>query len=165
MTLPGALNAKLVAGQYTIAAAGGKDVGTFNTSLTLGSPLTLLGALPNTVTESAGLTLNWTGGNVSDLVEIVGSSSTTTGTGANASTDSWTFICTTNAGAGTFTVPSSILTQLPKVSASSITAGGFLEFASVVNPSTFTAPLTGGGSIDSGTFLSLVGFGGSVSYQ
>jgi uncharacterized protein (TIGR03437 family) len=154
-----------IPGLYTIVGGGGKDVGKFSTSLTLGSPLTLLGALPNTVTESAGLTLNWTGGNASDLVEIVGSSSTITGTDTNASSDSWTFICTTTAGAGTFTVPASILTQLPKVSAASLTGGGFLEFASVVNPSTFAAPLTAGGSIDAGTFLSLVGLGGSVYYQ
>jgi len=165
LPIPGGLNAKLIAGQYTIAGAGGKDVGKFNTSLTLGPPLTLLGALPNTVTESAGLTLNWTGGNASDLVEIAGSSSTITGTGTNLSSDSWTFICTTNAGAQTFTVPASILSQLPKVSATTTTGGGFLEFASVVSPTTFTAPLTAGGSIDSGTFLSLVGFGATVSFQ
>jgi hypothetical protein len=111
------------------------------------------------------LTLNWTGGNPSDLVEIVGSSSTTTGTGASAIYDTWTFICTTNAGAQTFTVPSSILLQLPAIAASSTTAGGFLEFASAVNPTSFTAPLTAGGSIDSGTFLSLIGYGALVSYQ
>jgi hypothetical protein len=156
---------KLVAGQYTVTGAGGRDVGKFNTSLTLGSPLTLLAALPNTVNRSAGLTLNWTGGNPSDLVEIIGSSSTVTGTGSNASTDSWTFICTTTAGAGTFTVPSSILTQLPAVAALSTTGAGFLEFASVVSPSTFTAPLTAGGSIDAGAFVSLVGFGGAVAFQ
>ena len=165
ISIPGSLNAKLVAGQYTVAGAGGKDVGKFSTSLTLGSPLTLTNPLPATVTESAGLTLNWTGGNAADLVEIAGSSSTITGTGANLSSDSWTFICTTTAGAGTFTVPASVLTQLPKVAATSTTGGGFLEFASVVNPSTFTAPLTAGGSIDAGTFLSLIGFGGSVAYQ
>jgi uncharacterized protein (TIGR03437 family) len=165
LPIPTGLNAKLIAGQYTVAGAGGKDVGKFNTSLTLGSPLTLLGALPNTVTESAGLTLNWNGGNASDLVEIVGSSSTITGTGANTGTDTWTFICTTNAGAQTFTVPASILTLLPPVSAGSTTGSGFLEFASVVNPATFTAPLTAGGTIDSGTFLSAVGFGSIVSFQ
>jgi uncharacterized protein (TIGR03437 family) len=166
VSVPGLPNLyKLVAGQYTVTGAGGRDVGKFNTSLTLGSPLTLLAALPNTVNRSAGLTLNWTGGNPSDLVEIIGSSSTVTGTGTNASTDSWTFICTATAGAGTFTVPSSILTQLPAVAALSTTGAGFLEFASVVSPSTFTAPLTAGGSIDVGAFLSLVGFGGAVSFQ
>ena len=44
----------------------------------------MTGGLPTTVTRSAGLTLNWTGGNASDLVEIIGWSSTTTGTGTSA---------------------------------------------------------------------------------
>jgi uncharacterized protein (TIGR03437 family) len=163
--LPGSLNATLVAGTYAVAGAGGKDVGSFNAQITLGTPLTLSPGLPSSVNRSAGLTLNWTGGNPSDLVEIVGSSSTTTGTGASAIYDTWTFICTTNAGAQTFTVPSSILLQLPAIAASSTTGGGFLEFASAVNPTSFTAPLTAGGSIDSGTFLSLIGYGALVSYQ
>lgn len=165
ISLPGTVNANLVAGQYTITGAGGRDVGKFNASLTLGSPLTVTGGLPTSVTESAGLTLNWTGGNASDLVEIIGSSSTTTGTGTSASTDSWTFICTTTAGAGTFTVPASVLTQLPKITAGANGAGGLLEFASIVNPTSFTAPLTAGGTVDVAEFLSLVGVGAIVSYQ
>lgn len=163
--LPGGLNAKLIAGQYTVAGAGGADVGNFNAQITLGAPLTLTADLPGSVNRSAGLTLNWTGGNASDLVRIFGISSTSTGTGTSAIVDSWTFICTTNAGAGTFTVPSSILLQLPAVSAQSTTGSGILEFASGVNPATFTAPLTAGGSIDSGLFLSSVGFGALVAYQ
>jgi len=159
------LNVKLVAGQYTVSGAGGNDVGAFSTSLTLGSPLTITGGLPTTVNRSAGLPIAWTGGLASDLVEIVGSSSSTTGTGATAVTDSWTFICTTNAGAGSFTVPASILSQLPAVAATSTTGGGFLEVASATNPVTFTAPLKAGGNIDQGTFLSFVGTGGVVSYQ
>jgi len=166
ITIPGQTNNyKLVGGQYTVNGAGGKDVGAFQASLTLGSPLTLTGGLPSSVTESAGLTLNWTGGNSSDIVYISGSSSTSTGTGANLTVDSWTFVCTTTAGAGTFTVPASILTQLPKVAATSTGGGGFLEFASAVNPTTFTAPLTAGGKVDYTAFLSEVGYGATVSYQ
>jgi uncharacterized protein (TIGR03437 family) len=159
------LNANLVAGTYSLAGAGGRDVGKFNTQITLGSPLSLVNSLPATVDRSAGLTLRWTGGNASDLVQILGSSSTTSGTGGSAITDSWSFVCSTNAGAGSFTVPASVLLQLPAVSSSSTSGSGFLEIASAVNPASFTAPLTAGGSIDSGTFLSLIGFGASVSYQ
>jgi hypothetical protein len=165
ISIPGGLNVKLGAGTYTVAGAGGADVGKFSTSITLGAPLNLVGGLPSTINRANGFTLNWTGGNSSDLVEISGASSTTTGTGSSAITDSWTFVCTTTAGAGTFTVPGSITSQLPAVTATSTGAGGFLSFASSVNPSTFTAPLTAGGSIDSGAFLSLVGYGGIVSYQ
>lgn len=159
ITIPGGLNAKLVAGTYAVAGAGGADVGKFNTQITLGPPLILTGGLPSSVNRSAGVTLNWTGGNPPDLVQIFGSSSTTSGTGASAITDTWSFICTTTAGVQTFTVPSSITLQLPA------SASGFLEFASSVTPSTFTAPLTAGGSVDSGSFLALVGFGATVAYQ
>ena len=167
ITIPGQTNNyKLVGGQYTVNGAGGKDVGAFQASLTLGAPLTLTGSgLPSSVTESAGLTLSWTGGNASDLVEITGSSSTTTGTGTNRTVDYWSFLCTTTAGAGTFTVPASILTQLPKVAATATGGGGSLSFASAVNPTTFNAPLTVGGKVDYTAFLSYIGYGATVSYQ
>jgi uncharacterized protein (TIGR03437 family) len=163
--LPGGLSVKLVAGQYTITGAGGADVGKFSTSLTLGSPLNLTGGLPATVNRSAGLTLGWTGGNASDLVEIIGSSSTSTGTGASLVTDSYSFICTTTAGAGSFTVPASVLQQLPAAAANSVGGGGYLAFASATAPATFTAPLTAGGNVDNSVFLSFVGNAALVSYQ
>ena len=166
ISIPGGSNGSIVAGTYSLAGGGGKEVGKFSTQITLGAPLTLSAPLPTTVNRGAGLTLNWTGGNASDLVEVIGSSSTTTGTGASAVTDTWTFICTTTAGKGTINVPSSILTQLPASTVSSNgTGGGFLEFASSVNPATFTAPLVAGGNTDFGFFLSLLGTGGQASYQ
>ncbi len=159
----------IVAGTYTLSGAGGKDVGKFNASVNVGAPLTITGGLPSTVTRSSGLTLNWTGGLSSDLVEIFGSSSSTTGTGNSAVTDTVSFFCLTTAGPGTFTVPASILTQLPAVAVSSSGLGGFLEVVSTINPTSgnglFTAPLTAGGSIDSGLFIPLVGIGATVAYQ
>jgi uncharacterized protein (TIGR03437 family) len=159
-------NGTIVAGTYTLAGTGGTGVGKFNASVTLGSPLTITGGLPSAITRSAGLTLNWTGGNAADLVEIVGASSTTTGTGTNTSVDVWTFVCTTTAGQKTFTVPASILTQLPAVAANGI---GLLEVISAGSPTagngSFTAPLTAGGSIDFGSFLSLIGVGTAPAYQ
>jgi uncharacterized protein (TIGR03437 family) len=160
--IPGSTNFTLPAGVYTLTGAGGADVGSFNTSLTLGSPLTITGDLPTSVTRSAGLTLNWTGGNASDVVEIIGGSSTTTGTGASAITNSTSFICLTTAGQKTFTVPASVLNQLP---ATTGTTPGSLEVASGNVTSTFTAALRAGGSIDAGIFLSLIGVGSSVTYQ
>ncbi len=159
VTIPGQTTFTLPPGTYTLNGAGGNDVGTFNTSITLGSLLTLSSPLPDTVTRSAGLTLNWTGGNASDLVEIIGSSGTTTGTGSSAVTNSTTFICVTTAGQRTFTVPVAILTQLQP------TATGLLSVASGVTPATFTASLKAGGSIDAGAFTSFVGIGGTPAYQ
>jgi hypothetical protein len=148
------------AGTYALNGTGGTDVGAFNASITIGSPLTITGGLPSTVTRSSGLTLNWTGGLSSDLVEIYGSAST--GTGSNTTTTS--FICLTTAGAGTFTVPSSVLSQLPAVAASA-SGGGILAVESGPTPSIFSAPLKAGGSITNAPFSSLVGIGGLVSYQ
>lgn len=163
VSIPGQANFSLPAGTYTLSGAGGPDVGSFSTSLTLGSPLVVTGGLPATVNRGAGLTLNWTGGNASDLVEIIGSSSTTTGTGSSTVTDATTFICTTTAGQKTFTVPASILTALP---ASTATNPGVLELASGSFSSTFTATLPkAGGSIDAGLFISLLGVGATPTYQ
>jgi hypothetical protein len=162
ISLPGQTNFSLPAGTYTLNGAGGTDVGTFNTSLTLASALTITGGLPSTVNRSAPLTLNWTGGNASDLVEIIGSASTTTGTGSSAVTNSSTFICLTTAGQQTFTVPTSILNQLPATTGTNV---GLLEVASGTNSATFSASLKAGGSIDSGTFGSFLGIGGTPTYQ
>jgi uncharacterized protein (TIGR03437 family) len=167
VTLPGIPNASIVPGTYTLKGAGGSSVGPFTASITLGTPLTITGGLPTSVNRGAGLTLNWTGGNSTDTVEIYGSSGTT---GSNGSTTS--FICYTTAGPGTFTVPASILGQLPAVTAGAISAGtgsGFLGVFSSPTPASgnglFSAPLTSGGSIGNATFLALLGVEGTAAYQ
>jgi uncharacterized protein (TIGR03437 family) len=164
VTLPGIPNASIVAGTYTLKGAGGTAVGPFTASITLGTPLTITGGLPSTVNRGAGLTLNWTGGNSTDTVEIFGSSGTGSGTTS--------FACITTAGPGTFTVPASILDQLPAVTAAAISAGtgsGYLGVFSGPSPASnnglFTAPLTAGGSITNGIFLALLGAEGSAAYQ
>ena len=153
--IPGAVNGNLVAGTYSLKGAGGKDVGPFNASVTVGAPLVVTGGLPASVNRSSGLTLNWTGGNSSDLLEISGSSFVS----STGSTTSTTFVCITTAGQGTFTVPSSILTQLPAT-----TTGGSLVVASGAFTS-FQAPLVAGGNIDTGIFTSFSGVANSPTYQ
>jgi uncharacterized protein (TIGR03437 family) len=162
LSIPGGANFSLPAGTYTLSGAGGADVGTFTTSLSLSSPLVIAGGLPSTVNRSAPLTLNWTGGNASDLVEIIGSTSSTSGTGTSTVTSVAEFICVTTAGPGTFTVPASILGQMY---ASSSTNPGSLEVASGNITTTFTASLKAGGAIDTGVFGSFLGVGASPTYQ
>jgi len=157
-SLPGSINASIVAGTYTVNGAGGKDVGGFSASMTIGSPLTVTGGLPTVINRSLGQNVSWIGGNSSDLVEIIGSSSSITGSGLSQIVDSWTFVCTTNAGAGSFNVPASVLTQLP-----ASTNGSFFVASGAV--STFSAPLTAGGKIDAGAFVSFVGTGSTPNYQ
>jgi len=166
-SIPGQVNATLVAGPYRLNGAGGRDVGVFNANVNLGAPLTITGGLPTTVVRANGLPLAWTGGNSSDVVSIVGYAGTTSGTGANIVVDATEFICTTTAGAGGFTVPASILNQLPAITAAQIsgsTGTGFLEVVSY-NSSPFTAPLTAGGNIDSGVFSSVLGTGATPAFQ
>ena len=161
---PGLSNATIVPGTYTLKGAGGKDVGPFSASINLGSPLTITGGLPTSVTRSAGLTLNWTGGNSTDFVYVIG--------GAGPTANSTTFLCTSTAGAATVTVPASILNQLPAVTAAAITAGtatGFLAILSGPSPTSgnglFSAALTAGGSINSGVFSALLGIAATPAYQ
>jgi hypothetical protein len=114
------------------------------------------------VNRSNPLTLNWTGGNANDLVEIIGSSSTQTGSGTSAVTTSTEFICVTTAGKQTFTVPTPILTQLP---ASTANNPGILEVASGNAGNPFTASLPKLGGSTTGTFSSFVGTGAQVTWQ
>jgi uncharacterized protein (TIGR03437 family) len=158
--LPGGSGGSIIAGTYTLNGAGGKDVGKFSASVTLGAPLTVTGGLPASVNRGAGLTLNWTGGKATDIVEIVGSSTPTTTSGTK------TFTCITTAGQRTFTVPSSILTQLDPTGS---TGAGSLLVISAVNPTSgngiFSAPLVAGGNIDAGFFFGLSGVGGTPTYN
>jgi len=161
-------SSSLLPGTYTVTGAGGIDVGPFNTSITIGSPLTLNPPLPTTVTESAGLTLNWTGGNSSDVVEIIGAAGTFTGTGTSRVTNLTEFVCNTTAGQKTFTVPASILTQLPTITAVQVaanTAEGILEVVSGPTPVSFNATLKKDGSNIPSYFSSTVGILGLPVYQ
>jgi uncharacterized protein (TIGR03437 family) len=161
-TIPGQTNFSLPAGTYSLSGLGGADVGSFNTSITLSSPLTITGGLPSTVNRSVPLTINWTGGNSSDLVEIIGTTSSTTGTGANAVVSTAEFLCLTTAGQGTFTVPASVLSQLYATTA---TNPGSLEVASGNLSTTFSATLKSDNSTIPGLFGSFLGIGATPQYQ
>jgi uncharacterized protein (TIGR03437 family) len=158
-SIPGQVAFSLPAGSYTLNGAGGADVGSFNTSLGLASALTVTGGLPSTVVRSSPLTINWTGGNASDMVEIIGGSSTSTGTGSSEVTSSTTFFCITTVGKGTFTVPASILTQLPAATT------GLLEVASGNTSATFSPTLKSDGSTIPSAFGSFLGVGSTPAYQ
>ena len=162
-TIPGQTSFSLPAGIYTLAGAGGADVGSFsNVSLNLASAIAVTGGLPSSVVRSTPLTLNWTGGSASDFLEIVGGASTSTGTGTSEVTNTTEFICITTVGAKTFTVPASVLTQLPAATASS---PGFLEVLSGNYTTTFSPTLKSDGSTIPSTFGSWVGVGSTPAYQ
>ncbi len=152
--IPGGVNGTIVGGQYTFNGAGGADVGKFSGSITVGAPLVVTGGLPTTVNRSQPLTLSWTGGNPNDSLSIEG----TAGTVSNGVSTSTTFICTTTAGAGSFTVPASVLSQLPAVSGAN--SGTLLEI-STGNQVPVTIPLTAGGNMNFG-FITAASGGAST---
>jgi len=156
----------LGAGAYPLKAAGGSGVTSFNTSITLGAPLTITGGLPTTVVRSAGLPLTWTGGNSTDVVTIEGFSGTTTGTEPNTTTTATVFICTTTAGTGGDTISSQVLNLLPATAATTAGGVGYLSVTSGPAPVSFTTTLTASPSTQvQGSYSAAVGTAGTVTYQ
>lgn len=159
--IPGFSNtATISAGTYQLSGAGGKDVGKFTASVTLGPPLTLTTTIPDPISRSADFPVAWTGGNTNDIVSIVGFSGVQSGgTTASPIFTTGEFICTTTAGAGKFTVPASVLSQMPVTPTDTTGTGGFAVLDST-QPSNFTAPLTAGGNTD---FAVMLGETGSLT--
>jgi len=176
LTTPGSNTPVISAGTYTLTGAGGTDIGPFTASILVSPPLTVTGGLPATVNRSQNLPIAWTGGGTA-LVEIIGSSAlliSGSSSSNNAVYTTGTFICTTTADKGSFSVPSSILQQLPPTPANAFTAGtGFGSLAvyssSLPNAASkngyFTAPVKAGGNIDYGIFLAGVGTSALTTYQ
>ena len=142
-------NGKLAPGTYTLNGSGGTGVGKFTATLNLPALLNVTN-MPTSVNRSAGLSLNWTGGNSSDLVAIFGSATNA----VNGVQTGASFTCYTTAGNGGYTGPSSILNQLPAVTAAAISAGtgvGDLGIEWIVGGTgTFSAPLVAGGTVSAG---------------
>jgi hypothetical protein len=157
-------------GTYTLSGIGGKDAGKFNASITIGSPISISGALPSTILRSEGLTIRWTGGNPSDVVRIMGTAGTSTNAGTSATVDQTEFLCTVAASAGGFTVPASVLLELPTADPYSLNLKarrfetGSLEVMSSAMPAAFTAPLADGGSVN-GILAGWLGTGAVVRYR
>jgi hypothetical protein len=151
------------AGTYTVAGTGGSQVGAFNASLTVPGNFswTNQANITDPISRSSNLVINWTGGG-DGLVAITGVAGTRAGgTTDNPVSDSGVFSCTAPASAGTFSVPTAVLQQLPAVPAASETGVGMLMVMAMPDPAknqgTFTAPLVGGGSIDWGFFSYQIG--------
>jgi uncharacterized protein (TIGR03437 family) len=174
--LPPGFNASplIAPGTYTVTGAGGKDVGVFSARVDVNQPLTVTGGLPTTVVRAQNLPIAWTGGGT-DVVAISGSSATLlsgSASAGNAVYDLGTFYCTTTADKLSFTVPSSILLQLPPTPANALTAGtgfGALSVSTSTVPRVgnglFSAPLTAGGNTDYAVFLAGIGTASAPAYQ
>lgn len=142
-TVVGSGNDFLVPGAYTASnGSGGTDVAGFTADLNIGSPLMWTNqsaiAGTNSIDRTKDLTINYSGGASGDFVAIVGSSTSAT---ANVTV---TFVCTETVTAGTFKIPSFVLSALPASGQISIDGvsgpGGFLLFGNYPLSNTFQAP-------------------------
>src|SRR5260370_19628187 len=105
---------------------GGKDVGPFSTSCTIPQPLPWTNRDQLTVVNRAQpLTVSWTGGDSSQVVGIVGF-------GEDLPTNSSaSFACIAPRGAGSFTVPPDILSNLPATRANPLQSKDVIYLVSV----------------------------------
>jgi uncharacterized protein (TIGR03437 family) len=96
-------------GKYTVTnGAGGSNVDAFTWDLTL--PPSVVATIPASINRSQDLSLTWTGGSAFSFVTIFGYSAVP----VTLTDFSWVeFICSADASAGTFTIPSAILNLLP----------------------------------------------------
>jgi uncharacterized protein (TIGR03437 family) len=162
----------LVQGTYTLAGTGGPDVGSFSVSVSLPGDFswTNQNTIANPIPRASPLNVTWTGGGAG-LVTIAGAAmAKLSGTSTSAIYSATVFDCIAPASAGSFTVPSSVLAQLPTVS-SDATADSFGTLSVIAFPDsskgqgTFTAPLTAGGTIDQGFLSYGVGSLRSIGYN
>ncbi len=110
----------LTPGQYTVSGPGGADVGSFNGTVQVATPLTWTNREALTeVNRNMPLTVTWDGGEPTSLVTIQGTSISADATGMSASGAA--FLCFERNSAHSFTVPVDILQQLP---ASPVFSGG-----------------------------------------
>jgi len=121
---------------FQLNGDGGADVGPIRASFAVTAALTWTNR--NQITEvnrSQPLTINWAGAPAGQTVLIMGSNSDIP-LNSNAM-----FVCTADAAAGTFSVPSQILQSLPASRTSVIQSKGivYVGNAPLGNPSTFTA--------------------------
>ncbi|HTC34533.1 MAG TPA: hypothetical protein VK724_14225 [Bryobacteraceae bacterium] len=94
-------------GAYTISSAGGSDLKAFSATLKIAADIVWTNkAGISTIDRSQPLTLNWSGG-TSPASVLIG------GYIASETTQFVGFVCVEDAGKGTFTIPSFILSALP----------------------------------------------------
>jgi uncharacterized protein (TIGR03437 family) len=134
-------------GTYTVTAPGGNSVGAFTASIDVSSNAAdFVWTNEKTVGTSAidrsqPLTITWTGGDPNGFVDItaIGSTATASGGPVTGVTPGTLVECLVSASAGTFTIPTFVLSALPstQASASSIPPGELL-----VGPASGAIPVT-----------------------
>src|SRR5205807_10065108 len=160
--VPGNAAPFITAGQWTMTGTGGADVGAFTATITVPTALTCTNCDSiGTIDRSKPLLIQWTGGGGSSDSVQIGGISTVASIADPTKNVAVVFSCTARASDQQFTVPVSVLQQLPQVSSDPTAANvGALVLVNVLSnaATTFTAPLTAGGNLDLGFF----GYAGTV---
>jgi hypothetical protein len=147
----------LESGTFRIAGTGGKDVGAFQASITLGTPVVWTNRDQiSTVNRAADLTLTWSGGDASKLILIAGAASD-----ANT-TASAGFLCFVPAAPGQFTVPAEMLGNLPDTASATDSSFGALLVGSL--PAGSYPAFTAGG-LDVGLIFNAMLSAKTVAFQ
>jgi hypothetical protein len=144
-------------GSYNVSSAGGADVGAFQATLNVPSPITWTGRNSLlSVNRTQPLTISWTGGSPTDLVGLVGFGEDIP---SNAST---MFVCLAQQGASSITVAPPILANLPATRANPLQSKDVLYLVSV--PGSAAVPIQAAG-LDAGAALFTYINGKTVVYQ
>ncbi len=148
-------NPVLAPGVYTLTGTGGPDVGPFSANTNFPGTFTWTNEanIPGPISRDQDLRITWTGGG-DGLVTVQGFAGTVvSGQGLDGSYSASAFACVAQASAGSLTIPSAVLRQLPQVAgtAASRTIGALMvgtgpDYAR--GQGVFTAPLTAGGNVD-----------------
>ncbi len=143
----------LDAGKFTIKGPGGKDVGPFQASVTLGTPVSWTNRDQITQVDRAqDLTFKWSGGDDSKLVMLAG-------VGADQATQALAgFFCFVPSKSGSYTVPASVMRNLPAGSADAL--GAVLVGSFPGSYPTFSA-----GGLDSGLIFNANLFITTVTFK
>jgi uncharacterized protein (TIGR03437 family) len=142
-------------GTFTLTIPGG-DVQTGQVQGTTPTPLqwTNRASLPATLTRANGLTITWSGGNPATDVALIGAWANNDPANSAA-----LVLCVAPVTAGSFTVPSQILSTLPVTPASALRVPAWIGIASapLLAPGTFSAGgLNAGFLVPSAAFLNAV---------
>ena len=139
-------------GTFTISGPGGKDVGPFQVAMTVAPPVTWTNMNQmTTIDRNQNLTFTWSGGSDSMLVLIAGAGLDQTAKDAGG------FFCFVPSAPGSYTVPASVLGNLPATVGSSSALGAVIIGSFPTNYAKFTASgLDSGLAFNATLFLTTV---------
>jgi uncharacterized protein (TIGR03437 family) len=164
----------IVTGRYTVTGPGGADVAAFSASLDMtAAPNWTNRASITEVNRGRDLNVTWTGGVAGDYVAITGYSGTCVQNCSadqlqNAIIQAGVFSCAVEANRGSFTVPSSILSQLPASTGDLLSGSvGFLSLSTSTGETKgrFSPNLTSGGAFDFAIFNGSSVNGKNLAYR